>query len=166
MLWNVFVFYAEHAKQNAPKPARDWKSWFPSRGRGASGGGTNKVTEEAEDDTDPPAAAGHGTSDTIGDLKKELEAVKEALRERNEAYNETMKQVQEIEKQRLERDDNLKEELAAVKQELKECLKVNEEWSLHSESQAQQYSSEIERYTPTLHVPKHNSILITSKMRE
>lgn len=127
MLWNVFVFYAE---KNAPKPARDWKWWPLSRGKGASGGGTNTVTGEDAEITDPPAAAGHGTSDLTGDLKKELEAVKE----RESVLS------QENEKLKLE-ITSLKKDLETEVQELKHCMESNAKWVHRYKIQADQYST-------------------------
>ena len=99
MLWNVFVFYAE---KNAPKPARDWKSWLPSRGKGASGGGTN---EGGTNDT-----TNQETDDTVQGLTTQIRNLEEALKERNERHKADVDSLQTIEREHLEREEKLSEE--------------------------------------------------------
>lgn len=95
MLWNVFVFYAEHTKQNAPKPARDWKSWFPSRGRGAS-----KASDTIKPEPD----------DTVQGLTTQINYLEEALKERNKKHEADVDLLQTMEREHLESEEKLRDE--------------------------------------------------------
>lgn len=145
MLWNVFVFYAEHAKQNAPKPARDWKSWFPSRGRGAS-----KASDTIKPEPD----------DTVQGLTTQIKDLEEALKERNEKHEADVDSLQTIQQENLElvnENEKLKLNIESLKKELEEkvrefklCMKSNENWARRDKTQAEQHSISVKQLSEQL----------------